>query len=69
MDAEITMYICICNDVTDRQVREAIDQGARNMRDLNRELNVGSKCGKCVCAARQVIRSHIPQDDLAYEAS
>ncbi|WP_027859006.1 (2Fe-2S)-binding protein [Marinobacterium jannaschii] len=62
------MYICICNDVTDRQVREALDQGARSMRDLNKELNVGSKCGKCVSAARQVMRSHNFEDDLAYEA-
>lgn len=57
------MYICICNDVTDRQIREAVDQGARTMRDLNRELEVASQCGKCACAAKQVLRSHQQNDE------
>jgi len=56
------MYICICKDVTDRQIRDAIDQGARTMRDLNRQLNVASQCGKCACAAKQIMRSHQKDD-------
>ncbi len=52
------MKICICKNVSDRQIREALDQGARTMRDINRELGVGSECGKCVCTTRQIIRTH-----------
>mgnify|MGYP000849712012 FL=1 len=50
------MYICLCHAVTDRDIQTALAQGARGMRDLRRELKVGSQCGRCTCAARQEIR-------------
>lgn len=50
------MYICICNNVTEHQIRQAIEEGARSVRDLNRSLCVGSECGKCTCSARQIIK-------------
>ncbi|GGB83766.1 hypothetical protein GCM10011352_07010 [Marinobacterium zhoushanense] len=50
------MYVCICNNITERQVQQAIDEGARSVRDLNRTLCVGSECGKCTCTARQIIK-------------
>lgn len=50
------MYVCICNNVTERQVQQAINEGARSLRDLNRSLCVGSECGKCTCTARQIIQ-------------
>ncbi|MBV1787317.1 (2Fe-2S)-binding protein [Marinobacterium sp. D7] len=50
------MYVCICNNITERDVKQAIDEGARSVRDLNRELGVGSECGKCTCTAREMIK-------------
>lgn len=41
------MYICLCKGVTDRQIREAISEGASSMRDLRSTLDVASQCGKC----------------------
>jgi bacterioferritin-associated ferredoxin len=52
------MKVCICKNISDRQIREALDQGARTLRDVYRELGVGSECGKCVCATRQIILDH-----------
>jgi bacterioferritin-associated ferredoxin len=42
------MYVCICNGVTDRQIRRAIDGGARSLQALNEELGVASQCGGCM---------------------
>ena len=50
------MYVCLCNGITDSQIREAADSGCDNLRDLRRELGVGSQCAKCVRHARQVLR-------------
>ncbi|MFW1676506.1 (2Fe-2S)-binding protein [Pontibacter sp. JAM-7] len=58
------MYICICNNVTDSQVKEAVDQGARSLRDLNQSLDVAGTCGKCACAARSVMQQHISEQDF-----
>ncbi len=52
------MKVCICKNVSDRQIREALDQGARTLRDVYRELGVGSECGKCICATRDIIAEH-----------
>ena len=46
------MYVCVCNAVTERQIREAVAGGARTLKDLRRELGVGSECGRCTSCAR-----------------
>ena len=41
------MYICLCHGVTDKKIEQTIDDGATTMRELTKELKVGSQCGKC----------------------
>lgn len=65
------MYICICNAVTDSQIREALDDGATSIADLNKTLSVGSCCGKSTRSARPIIkqyRSGMEIDELSYNA-
>ena len=50
------MYICICKNVTDSQIRKCVrDRGVRNLRGLRRELDACDQCGKCASQARQII--------------
>jgi len=49
------MYICVCKAVTDRQIKQAVGEGACSLRDLTREFGLGTGCGKCVPAAREVL--------------
>ena len=49
------MYVCICNSVTDCDIREAASRGARTLKDLRRELGVASDCGKCASCADDVL--------------
>ncbi|WP_119394059.1 (2Fe-2S)-binding protein [Salinibius halmophilus] len=51
------MYVCICHGVNDKQIKQAVSQGAQSMRDLAKTLCVGTKCGKCVCQAREYLPS------------
>ena len=51
------MYICICNAVTDSQIKMHVDQGARTLRDLNKEMCIADQCGKCACTVKKVIKS------------
>lgn len=50
------MYVCVCNAVTDCQIREAYCNGACSMRQLRSELGVGGCCGRCAKCARGVLR-------------
>ena len=43
------MYICICNAITDREVRAAIDAGATNWREIHSHHGHEPNCGKCEC--------------------
>lgn len=49
------MYVCICRAVTDKEIRAAIAEGARTMRDLRRKLGVCTECGKCGACARGIL--------------
>jgi bacterioferritin-associated ferredoxin len=49
------MYVCVCNAVTDRQIREAAGQGIRSMEALCDRLKVASCCGRCSDCARKVL--------------
>ena len=51
------MYICICNAITEREIRGAVELGCRSVDDLRRDLGVASCCGKCVHDAKAVLRA------------
>ena len=50
------MYVCLCKAVTDKQIKIAIDEGARTVHDLHSELGVASQCGFC---AKAILNEHI----------
>ncbi len=49
------MYVCVCNAVTDCQIREAYGEGACSMRELRRRLGVAGCCGRCAPCALDVL--------------
>lgn len=50
------MYVCICQAVTERQVREAARQGLRTVKALKECLGLASDCAKCARCAQQILR-------------
>ncbi|TMP85907.1 bacterioferritin [Pseudoalteromonas ruthenica] len=53
------MYICLCHGVSDKKIEQAIDDGARSMRDLSKELKVGSQCGKCCNCTKKILNQKL----------
>jgi bacterioferritin-associated ferredoxin len=53
------MYVCVCHAVSDRQIRECVDQGARSLFEVQCQLPVGSCCGRCQDTASQVVSEHL----------
>ena len=65
IDGLANMYICICKNVTDGQIRKAVRDGRIcNLRGLRRELGACDQCGKCAVQARQIIRDTLEEDTL-----
>lgn len=53
------MIVCVCHNVSDRKIREAVDKGMRTMPELRNGLGVGTCCGKCHSCAKTVLREHL----------
>ena len=49
------MYICLCNAITERQIIQAAEGGARTAHDLANGLGVGLGCGRCTSCAKDLL--------------
>lgn len=49
------MYVCNCHGIREREVRAAIDAGARRPAEVFRARQCRPQCAKCVCDMRQMI--------------
>ena len=53
-----SMYVCICNGITDKQIRRAAEAGVRDIRQLQNTLGVASGCGSCKQQATEILAEH-----------
>jgi len=64
------MYVCLCNAITDKQIRRAVAEGASSLQALGDELGVASQCGGCAEHALALINAadtaRAPEDVLFY---
>lgn len=50
------MYVCNCNGIRERDVRAAIDAGARKPVHIFAANKCQPQCARCVCEMRQMIQ-------------
>ncbi len=49
------MYICVCNAVTDTDIRTAVAGGVRDLKQLRKTTGCASTCGNCKEMATEVL--------------
>ena len=49
------MYVCICNGVTEQQVRDAADAGCASVAELTMRTGAGASCGTCLNLLAEMI--------------
>jgi bacterioferritin-associated ferredoxin len=49
------MYVCICRQITDKEIRQRCQDGVTSFSDLRSELGLASECGRCGRYAREII--------------
>ncbi len=59
------MYVCLCNAVTEREVRHAAKLGATSLSDLSKSLGVATCCGKCADCARGILLDEVKKEHIA----
>jgi bacterioferritin-associated ferredoxin len=67
--AAATVYICICNGFTDRQVRSVCEQQQCRVSEIYKALGCAPKCGKCVPMLKELARADAPALTLGQSAA
>lgn len=49
------LYVCNCNGIRERDVRQAIAAGASRPAEIFRSQQCQPQCAKCVCQMREMI--------------
>ena len=49
------MYVCICNGVTDRDIRQVAEAGCHTIPELTMRTGCGASCGSCLELAAQLL--------------
>lgn len=55
------MYVCICSAVTEGDIRQAVNEGARSMRELYKELEIAIVCGSCAKCAKSILTEAVQE--------
>ncbi len=62
------MYVCLCNGVTEREIRQTAAAGCRTMSELTMRTGCGAGCGSCVCMATELLDEVHAQAEVAHAA-
>ncbi len=60
-DNDFTMYICICNQVTERDIQHAAAEGCCSMRALKEKTGLGTQCGTCCKQGADVLKACVAE--------
>ena len=53
------MIVCVCNNISDREIRQAMELGITSMEELCRDLGVATCCGQCFACAEEILGEHL----------
>ena len=62
------MIVCVCNNISDREIRQAIELGITSMDELRADLGVATCCGQCASYAEEVLNEHLAKLDAQVAA-
>jgi bacterioferritin-associated ferredoxin len=56
------MYVCICNAVTESDIKNAVKDGANCLHHLETKLGVSNQCGSCRCDAASCLERTLEKE-------
>ena len=54
------MYVCICNGITDKAIRDAAAAGVATLTELTMRTGCGASCGSCAGFAAELLAAAQP---------
>ncbi|MBS3963091.1 MAG: (2Fe-2S)-binding protein [Methylomonas sp.] len=62
------MYVCVCKAITDKQLLQAIDEGACTRRKVMQCTGAGGVCGKCTQSIKALVEQKFDTPPVASAA-
>lgn len=59
------MIICVCNNISEREIQQAVELGVTSMSELHNDLGVATCCGKCFACAKHVLNESLESNAIA----
>lgn len=53
------MYVCLCNGVTEKDIQQAIAQGASSVEEVMRRTGAGTGCGTCCATIAAMVEAAV----------
>lgn len=63
------MYFCICKSVSDTQIRQAVEQGARSVGELSAQFGLGDQCGRCLDSIGEWLNTYLSTPAPTHEVT
>ncbi|MFT4584174.1 MAG: bacterioferritin-associated ferredoxin [Gammaproteobacteria bacterium] len=57
------MYVCICKNVTEKDIKRAVREGACSISCLQSTLGVATGCGECRVIAKEILENAVSCSD------
>ena len=54
------MYVCVCEAVTDHEIRTVVDAGAASVAEVMRCTRAGTRCGSCRTELAEMVAASTP---------
>ncbi|MEO8801698.1 MAG: (2Fe-2S)-binding protein, partial [Polyangiaceae bacterium] len=55
----VLMFVCVCNAVTDKLVRDCIADGAESREAVTKGCGAGGDCGACHQMIEEMVEDHL----------
>ncbi|KAF1036544.1 MAG: Bacterioferritin-associated ferredoxin [Herbaspirillum frisingense] len=63
------MIVCVCNNISEGKIHQAVDAGMTSMAELRKQLGVGTCCGKCHSCAKHVLRECLNNANQTHQSA
>lgn len=60
------MFVCVCQGITDTQIRQAVQEGKTSLGQVGQHLHVAQQCGRCGQMTKMIINQEL--EKLAQQA-
>ena len=63
------MFVCVCNAVTENDIRQAVNNGNETIKQLKEKFAVGGQCGGCITMTKQILNEQLAMTACYYEVA